>query len=326
MAKLRKKAVSALLNSKHGKSIVKPAKKAKSLKPLRARQLIRRFHILLKYKSQLIHKLGSSETTYLKDINYKQLRDKYDGSFRNVMDKLEVNKTPNSDHGEFPSGNECEIICSLGAIDGEIEKRGGIETYQQASTLGQDGKRGGDSSKQLIEWFGELGITKLNNALEIGCLSCKNFISTSGIFKEIKRIDLNSQDPLILEQDFLKRPIPQSDDDKFNLISCSLVLNFVPRAEDRGLMIKLFPKFLISEGGYLFLVLPLPCIDNSRYITKDSLFEIFKSQGLHVVKEKETHKLHYVLFQWDGRTNDKFHFKKEQVKMGGKRNNFSIVL
>lgn len=329
MGKTKSKKIgkSSLLNSKNNKSIIKQGKSPKSLKPLRARQVIRRFHTLIKYKSQLINKLGFKEETYLKEIKQAGLENQYNNSFKNIIEILEVNKTPNCDE-RFKFGNEIEIVMSLGSIDGEIEKRGGIETYQRASKLGQDGKRGGDSSKQLIEWFKELNIKNLNKALEIGSLSCKNFISTSGIFKDIIRIDLNSVDSMILKQDFLKMEVPVPIE-KFNLISCSLVINFVPNAEDRGLMIKLFSKFLKSKGDFLFIVLPLPCIENSRYICKENLYKIFKTQGFKPIKEKDTHKLHYVLFEWDGgeiKNGDKFHFKKEQIRTGSNRNNFSIIL
>lgn len=47
-------------------------------------------------------------------------------------------------------------------------------------------------------------------------------------------IDLHSQHPRILEQDFFTRPLPSAADEAFNVISCSLVLNFVDRPEDRG--------------------------------------------------------------------------------------------
>lgn len=296
----------------------------RTLKPLRARQLIRRFHVLLKYRAQLIEKLGASEGEYVDVIRATGLGKTYDDSHFKVMSTLEVNKTPDST-AKFASQTEKDIAVSLGAIDAEMEKRGGLETYQRASTLGQDGKRGGDSSKQLMAWLAELQVTKLDTALEIGCLSTRNCISTAGVISHVTRIDLNSQEPGIAQQDFLKRPLPSTGEEKFNLISCSLVLNFVPRAEDRGQMVRLFSRFLRQEG-YVFLVLPLPCVDNSRYTTRDSLLQLFASQGLHPLRQKETHKLFYVLFQWDGKSDPRAKFAKGKPREGAKRNNFAIVL
>ena len=79
--------------------------------------------------------------------------------------------------------------------------------------------------------------------LEIGCLSPYNAISTSSIFDDVVRIDLNSQNSLILEQNFMDRPLPQKESEKFNLISCSLVINFVPSPKERGEMLLRITKF-----------------------------------------------------------------------------------
>ena len=47
-------------------------------------------------------------------------------------------------------------------------------------------------------------------------------------------IDLHSLHPQITEQDFFQRPLPESDEDRFDIISCSLVLNFVDEPTRRG--------------------------------------------------------------------------------------------
>lgn len=44
----------------------------------------------------------------------------------------------------------------LRAIQATIQESGGLETYQEASTLGQDKERGGDSSKVLVQWLKEM--------------------------------------------------------------------------------------------------------------------------------------------------------------------------
>ena len=53
--------------------------------------------------------------------------------------------------------DEERISSQLGTINAEIEALGGLDAYQEASSLGQDKERGGDSSKVLIEWLRELG-------------------------------------------------------------------------------------------------------------------------------------------------------------------------
>lgn len=69
--------------------------------------------------------------------------------------------------------------------------------------------------------------------LEIGALSPKNHAAKQPYINNTP-IDLNSQHPDILAQDFLQRPLPKTDEDKFDIVSCSLVLNFVPEPRDRG--------------------------------------------------------------------------------------------
>jgi hypothetical protein len=69
--------------------------------------------------------------------------------------------------------------------------------------------------------------------LEIGALSPKNYAAKQPYVIN-SPIDLNSQHPDILAQDFLKRPLPNTDDERFDIVSCSLVLNFVPEPRDRG--------------------------------------------------------------------------------------------
>lgn len=68
--------------------------------------------------------------------------------------------------------------------------------------------------------------------LEVGALKPDNFTScTSWI--ENTPIDLRPQHPAIREQDFLLLD-PVENERKWDAISLSLVLNFVPLAVDRG--------------------------------------------------------------------------------------------
>ncbi|ODV96837.1 hypothetical protein PACTADRAFT_48646 [Pachysolen tannophilus NRRL Y-2460] len=234
--------------------------------------------------------------------------------------------------------NELDLIELLAKIDGEILKRGGLKTYQIASTLGQ--ARGGDSSKKLIEWLNFLKCINTCDctALEIGCLNSKNAISTSKIFKSVTRIDLRSQEPgLILEQNFMERPLPISNLEKFDLISCSLVLNFVPTPIERGDMLKKITKFLkkpIKNNNnmtpLLFLVLPLPCVKNSRYLNNQLLDKIMESIGFTKIKYYEAKKVAYWLWLWKGEESIQKGktFNKKEISTSGSanKNNFCIVM
>ncbi|KAL7626730.1 25S rRNA (adenine2142-N1)-methyltransferase [Parahypoxylon ruwenzoriense] len=159
-------------------------------------------------------------------------------------------------------------------IDAEIAALGGIEKYQLASLQGQRLDRGGDSSYVLMEWLQPLDSALSPSPenrlkmLEVGALSTTNACSRSGIF-EMERIDLNSQGDGIEKQDFMKKPLPKDDSERFDIISLSLVLNFVPDAMGRGAMLLRSLEFLKPPRTQrppklrdpfpsLFMVLPAP--------------------------------------------------------------------
>lgn len=229
-------------------------------------------------------------------------------------------------------------------LEAEIEQSGGIALYQAASKQGQASDRGGDSSKLLVEWLVELGVvdrkargkSRAENVslkcLEVGALSTANEISKFPSLIEMTRIDLNSQGAGIAKQDFMKRPLPKSDEERFDIVSLSLVLNYVPDALGRGEMLQLIPQFLrtaVATPGdslpLLFFVLPLPCIENSRYIDEPRLLEIMGSIGFTLAKKKLTAKLCYYLLQWIGPANP-VRFEKKQIRSSPGMNNFAIAV
>ncbi|GAP87470.1 putative nucleolus protein [Rosellinia necatrix] len=226
------------------------------------------------------------------------------------------------------------------AATAEIAALGGIQKYQQASLQGQRNDRGGDSSRVLMEWLKpELSTSGVKPSgsvrmLEIGALSTTNECSRSGFF-DMERIDLNSQGEGILQQDFMERPLPSDDTHAFDIISLSLVLNFVPDARGRGGMLLRTLDFLRkpctteSHDAFpcLFLVLPAPCVTNSRYTDEPLLERIMNALGYVKMRSKITQKLVYYLWK---RT---LHvpaitpaFKKVEIRPGPTRNNFSIII
>lgn len=264
----------------------------------------------------------------------------------NQIHTLEKRKTQAAKHGDRAT----EV-----ALEAEVAALGGIEKYQQASLQGQRNDRGGDSSKLLLDWLKPVedelkAITGSGSEspqrlrmLEVGALSTTNECSRSGYF-DITRIDLNSQGEGILQQDFMERPLPQSKSERFDIISLSLVLNFVPEPKGRGDMLLRTLDFLHEPSGVsdgmsaglksyfpsLFLVLPAPCVSNSRYLDGDKLNTIMESLGYQITKTKTTQKLVYYLW---ARTTDqppllstKRSFTKKELRSGASRNNFAIVL
>lgn len=310
----------------------------KSLKPQHTRQIIRRFHILQKNRHSILARLRKLNKEIDIDTYKDQLNDNEKVIYTEYFEKfvLPKNYSELEVYKIDDSLSDRDLIKTLARIDAEIKQRGGIEAYQSASTQGQTTKRGGDSSKRLIDWLQEEPYSKKLsniNALEIGCLSPYNVISTSGIFQDIVRIDLNSQDPLIIEQNFMERPLPKNNEERFNLISCSLVINFVPSHQERGEMLIRMTKFLKKPingcMSSLFLVLPLPCITNSRYFDNKLLLEIMSSLGFEKTCYYEAKKVAYWLFDWNGKLegiNKRMKFPKKNMYAGSSRNNFCITI
>lgn len=218
----------------------------------------------------------------------------------------------------------------------EIDALGGLRAYQKSSISGQDPRRGGDSSKVLLSWFKSpscpLCLPSINEkpirVLEIGCLSADNAISQHPKQIHMTRIDLNAQSPDIQQQDFLERPVPTSEDDFFEGISCSLVLNFVPLA-DRARFLNHLATFLppsTDTKRWLFLVLPSPCVLNSRYMTQEILLDMLGALGFSMCVSKLTDRMAYWLLQRTGPTLAGKTFKKQERRKGSNRNNFWIPL
>ncbi|PHH77957.1 hypothetical protein CDD82_3288 [Ophiocordyceps australis] len=226
------------------------------------------------------------------------------------------------------------------AAAADIAALGGLHLYQQASLQGQSPGRGGDTSKVLLEWLPVCDMKTSNwcpRMLEVGALTCHNACTTSGLF-DMVHIDLNSQDPAIKKQDFMKRPLPERHVDKFDIISLSLVLNFVPSAAARGLMLARTLSFLRTAAPdlpgaatmpfpSLFLVLPRSCVGNSRYLTQEKLALIMDVLGYDMIKSKMSQKLAYSLWKKNLKAGPtKVRLAKVEVNPGRNRNNFAISL
>ncbi|WWC64171.1 uncharacterized protein I303_106779 [Kwoniella dejecticola CBS 10117] len=226
----------------------------------------------------------------------------------------------------------------LAAIDQDIDALGGLDAYQIASTLGQSNERGGDSSKVLVRWLEEIGLKREANSqghrlrmLEIGALVPTNYAASSR-WIENTPIDLHSQHPDILEEDFFKRTLPNSNEEAFDIVSCSLVLNFVSTPAERGKMLELIHKQLKNESSnaFLFMVLPLPCLTNSRYVSLASFNELMSVVGFTLEKEqwKLGGKVGYWLWRKCASEQDssgKWR-RKAILEDGPRRNNFAVIL
>ncbi|KAL9012632.1 MAG: hypothetical protein Q9173_002623 [Seirophora scorigena] len=239
------------------------------------------------------------------------------------------------------------------SLRAELGASGGLQRYQDASIQGQSAERGGDTSKVLIEWMDEILLGKMHGSstgnkklrmLEVGALKVDNACSRSGIF-DVARIDLHSQHPGIQTQDFMERPVPSQsmlEEGGFDIVSLSLVVNYVGDAARRGEMLKRVSGFLrVKQRAHtgddlnssilpaLFLVLPAPCVTNSRYLDEETLEAIMTALGYVQTMKKFSKKLVYYVWSLasvHGRKARDVVFKKKEVRPGGQRNNFAIVL
>jgi 25S rRNA (adenine2142-N1)-methyltransferase len=159
----------------------------------------------------------------------------------------------------------------------------------------------------------------------------------------------------------MDRPSPaRSGEALYDVVSCSLVLNFVPSPEGRGqtprgrrrLVLRLTPfplRASLAAGrmlehirsflhpaednartAYLFMVLPTPCIGNSRYTSEDHWRGLMRSIGFEQVRERLNKKgkgVAYWLYRRvtpEGPTAP--YEKKALLDASGGRNNFAVVL
>ncbi|TFY83216.1 hypothetical protein EWM64_g797 [Hericium alpestre] len=230
---------------------------------------------------------------------------------------------------ELPTSSNSE---TLAAIATEIEELGGLSAYQQMSSIGQGSDRGGGSEKVFVGWLKELGWDdvahgKKHRLLEVGALKPDNYAPYSA-WLDVQPIDLRSRHPSIIEQDFLLMDAEEHRE-KWDLISLSLVVNFVADAKDRGRMLRLAHTMLRAEG-LLFLALPLPCVSNSRYTTPEHLTALMAAIGFIQLRErwKPGGKMAYWLYRKTvpEANQDADCFLKKNVLRQGNRNNFCILL
>ncbi|KAF7322680.1 25S rRNA adenine-N(1) methyltransferase [Mycena chlorophos] len=213
----------------------------------------------------------------------------------------------------------------------QLDQLGGLENYQRMSAIGQGNDRGGGSEKVAISWLKEilkppLESPRRDRLLEVGALKPDNY-SPCRSWIDTTPIDLHSRHPDILEQDFLLMDQAENQE-RWDIISLSLVLNFVPDARDRGQMLRLAHQFLVPEG-LLFLALPLPCVSNSRYLTVEHLTALMAAAGFQQLKErwKAGGKMIYLLYTKTSATDSSLDLTKKTVlRTGANRNNFCILL
>ncbi|KAJ3118994.1 hypothetical protein HK098_005774 [Nowakowskiella sp. JEL0407] len=120
----------------------------------------------------------------------------------------------------------------------ELENLGGLHSYQRASLKGGNEQIGRGAVALWVSPYLKEHYNTHNNGqnfklLDVGALSSTTYSKLKNY--TVTAIDLNPQSHQVLRQDFMERPIPANNEDKFNVVCLSLVLNFVPSPVKRGI-------------------------------------------------------------------------------------------
>ncbi|KAH9446797.1 hypothetical protein MJO29_016432 [Puccinia striiformis f. sp. tritici] len=240
----------------------------------------------------------------------------------------------------------------------EQKKLGGLEAYQTASKIGGAVENGGETGKWCAQTLINLGLRPSGPAnainkitlLDVGAIDGKSYAKYTDWISTTS-IDINPIDESIVARcDFFQFPIPKTEDQKFDVVCLSLVLNFIGDLKKRGEMIKRARKFL-KPTGKLFIVLPLACLNNSRYLDFERFKMILNHLGFKTIKQHNSSKLTYWLLEkanfeqpnkstLDGDTmveaddshvgvkshsnKSSIKFPKVEIRPGPSRNNFCI--
>lgn len=213
-------------------------------------------------------------------------------------------------------------------LNAKLISMGGLHSYQAASLRGGRIDQGFSAAgKWLVKELKGLDSFTDNRrlkVLDVGAINGEVYQRFSRIM-DVTSIDLISQSPLVTQQDFFDRPIPTADESRFDVICLSLVINFVTDPSARGRMLALTTLHL-PLGGLCYIVLPLPCLKNSRYLNEEVFSKLCQSIGYSLLKKHSSPKLCFFLLRLDQRITTFPTLKKIEVRPGGQRNNFSITL
>lgn len=225
-----------------------------------------------------------------------------------------------------PSISREDKASKIAALKAKKDKLGGINAYQQASRLGEAHHGSFNSAKWIVK---QLKVLNLRLAQEEGTSDKLRLLDVGALDNNYQRhvkwiectaIDLNPQSGNVKKADFLTLNVKE----KYDVIVMSLVINFEGDVRKRGDMLRKCEK-LINDQGYLFIVLPLPCLKNSRYLNKGHLISMMDSLGFEVCVTHNSKKLSFFIFKKTRKCQAKL-FPKEVLRKGGNRNNFAIVL
>lgn len=233
-------------------------------------------------------------------------------------------------------------------IQAGLDSLGGLAQYQAWSLTGSAKSGQTPTSKWCMEALKDVYEHDRNlpkfRVLDVGAITGTAYSKYRWV--DATYIDLHPQGDNVQKYSFFDYPVPTEPEQQFNMVALSLVINFVGDVRKRGEMLRHVHKYLPSNDdtpGFCFLVLPLSCLTNSRYMNQSHLRAILDSLGFNVLKQSDSAKLSRWLLQrkplaerqqaaqasegpnaaddWDGTV-----FKKRELNPGNDRNNFAIVV
>jgi len=152
---------------------------------------------------------------------------------------------------------------------------------------------------------------------------------------DVRAIDLHAMEDRIEEADFLSLPYLSSIvSQRYDVIVCSMVINCVPTAVERGkMLLQLFEH--LRPGGLLFLTLPKYCLTKSAFITMEIFEEMLGGEGgvgFDIQATKQSPKVAFFICrrpEQDGGTRKPLNklWAKQIVRNKGKKfpNQFSVT-
>lgn len=236
-------------------------------------------------------------------------------------------------------------------LQAELAKLGGIDAYQKASLSGERQFSFNsahwvldelfDRREQIVEELLCKGIKPACTLLDVGAIKNKYDPEneprvrhlTSFFMLQTTSIDLNPQDKHVIKinfLDFAREQLPGS----FSIVVLSLCINFEGNPTKRGEMLRM-AAHLLPEGGFCFVLLPAPCVENSRYMNLNLFLKTLRVVGLelakHPVNKQPSHKTSRKLFYAVARKRIALAQPHTAIKRtlcrGGKhRNNFCIIV
>eukprot|EP00891_Asterochloris_glomerata_P007372 jgi/Astpho2/7372/Aster-01963 len=173
-------------------------------------------------------------------------------------------------------------------LDQQVSELGGRAAYQAASELTTSKHR---VSKWVFSVLTELGLRPSKGQPPLPLLEIRavNTQLLSIPWLETRAIDLRPCLPSIQKQDFLSlHPRPH-----YQVVVCSMVLNCVPTAAQRGDMLRKMRAHL-RPGGLAFVMLPLRCLDSSPFMTWQHFENALAALGLQVIRKKSSPKVAFM--------------------------------